>query len=95
MGSAWPPSLGHRRQARGRAGDRQVALLVGPQDPHAEPVEHGERRRRGMAVVVLADADQRDSRADLFVQGRGLLGGAVVRDLDDVHRADPRDLPRE
>ncbi len=74
-------------QALGGADDREVALLVRAQDADAEPLEHGEGGWRRMAVVVvLPDADQRHPRADRRVQRSVLLGRAVVRDLDDVHR---------
>jgi hypothetical protein len=46
-------------------------------------------------VVAAADADEGDARADPGVEVRMLLGGAVVRDLDDVHRRHAADLAGE
>nr|WP_258066340.1 MULTISPECIES: hypothetical protein [unclassified Rathayibacter] len=49
-----------------------------------------------MTVVVLRpDGDQPDARAERVVEGGRLVGGAVVRDLDDVDPADrqPGDAP--
>lgn len=51
----------HRRQLAGRPDDRDIAVLIGAKQWHAEPSHLGEQQRRRMPVIVVgADAHHRD-----------------------------------
>ncbi|PYY50774.1 hypothetical protein DEI84_03010 [Curtobacterium sp. MCBD17_023] len=74
-----------------------VRRFSAPDDDRARPVrpvrggtgidEHLQRPlRRVPVVVVRPDADQSDTGGEQAVEVRVLVGGSVVRDLDDVHR---------
>jgi hypothetical protein len=70
--------------------DGGVAVAVGPRDLGARLLDHGQRLLPRVPVAVVGtDADERDGRAGGVVEPRVLVGGAVVRHLDDV---DPRHL---
>lgn len=97
MPATLPPPAGrkhpHFRAAAGH-GDRPVG--VGAQYGRPRLPQSGERTGCGVPVTIgRADGDHGEPGPEPRVQLRVLVRGAVVRDLDDIHRTQVRMVPQE
>ncbi len=91
-----PPVGRNRSQPRtcARDGDRPVG--VGAQHGRSRRPQPCERSGCGVPVPVSGTGrDDRQARPDPLVQFGFLVCGAVVGDLDDIHRVPLRTLPQE
>src|SRR5215207_4130760 len=80
---AW--TAGGHRNPSVLGGDGQVTLLVRAQDPGAAAVQMDQHAGVRVAVVVAgADLDERDRGTDRVEKCLIGVGGAVMRNLQDV-----------
>lgn len=76
---------------RAASGDGHGAVRIGAQDGRPQGPQPRERIRCGVPVAIpRADGDDRDPGPDPGLQGRVLVRGTVVGDLEHIHRAQLR-----